>query len=68
MKSGQISRQEAITLLMDKQSKTNESVFDAFGNYAFPTEVILKTPNTALGSSTARNMEFYGISAFLGNK
>ena len=42
MKSGQISHQEAITLLMGKQTKTNVSVFDAFGNYAFPTEVILK--------------------------
>lgn len=67
MKSGQISRKEAIMLLTGKQTKTNESVFDAFGNYAFPTEVILKKPNTALGSSTSKNMEFYGISTFLGN-
>lgn len=67
MKSGQISHQEAITLLMGKQTKTNVSVFDAFGNYAFPTEVILKKPNTALGSSTSKNMEFYGISTSLDN-
>ena len=67
MKSEQISRQEAITLLMGKQMKTNGSVFDTFGNYAFPTEVILKKPNTALGSSTSKNMEVYGISTFLGN-
>lgn len=67
MKSGHISRQEAITLLMGKQTKTNESVFDTFGNYVFPTEVILKKPNMALGSSTSKNMEFYGISPFLGN-
>ncbi|MBD5409963.1 MAG: hypothetical protein HDR53_02615 [Treponema sp.] len=67
MKRGQISHQEAITLLMGKQTKTNVSVFDAFGNYAFPTEVILKKTNTALGSSTSKNMEFYGISTSLDN-
>lgn len=67
MKTVQITRQEAVNLLTDKQTETDDSVFDSFGNYLFPTEITLKNPNTALGTSTSIDIGVYGIHSFMSN-
>lgn len=46
-----ISQQEALNLLTKLQEfSEGNKVFDEFGNYVFPTDIIVERPNVAVGS------------------
>ena len=48
----EISREKALELLY-KSGETYSSelsFFDDYGNYSFPTDVVIDTPNTAVGT------------------
>lgn len=50
-----ITKEEAIKLLVENTSLevdstvTNESIFDAYGNYSYPFDANIKEPNIATG-------------------
>ena len=47
-----LSKEKALELLYnsEKQIIPNDSCFDKYGNYSFPTDLVVNTPNTAIGS------------------
>ena len=48
----EISREKALELLF-KTGETHSSeiiFFDEYGNYSFPTDLVVDTPNTAIGT------------------
>lgn len=46
-----VTEEEAIKLLTSSFSGNNEiKVFDNYGNYFFPTDITMNTPNDACGS------------------
>ena len=48
-----ISEKEALRLLTDDCSSSMViNVFDNYGNYSFPTDIVMTTPNNACGTST----------------
>lgn len=53
--SKKITKQRAINLLYAQNPKnpvTHTAVMDEFGNYVFPTDVVLSKPNNICGSSS----------------
>ena len=48
-----ITEEEALKLLLWDSSTQEEKqdCFDRFGNYSFPTDFVIDTPNMAIGSS-----------------
>lgn len=49
-----ISREKAFMLLFNTKEtdRSNQNCFDKFGNYVFPTDMVVNTPNTATGTSS----------------
>lgn len=48
-----ISKEKALELLFDPEEEMKSSVlkvFDEYGNYCFPTDFSVDTPNTAIGT------------------
>ncbi len=47
-----ISREKALELLFktDETHSSEISFFDEYGNYSFPTDLVVDTPNTAIGT------------------
>lgn len=49
--ANKISLEEAKKLLTaDCGKQTNDKIFDIYGNYSYPFETKLSTPNTAVGA------------------
>ena len=48
-----LTKEEALILLFAEKSKkqVGQDCFDRFGNYAYPTDLVIDTPNIAFGSS-----------------
>ena len=48
-----LTKEEALQLLFADKSKkqVGDDCFDSFGNYIFPTDLVLDAPNIAFGSS-----------------
>lgn len=65
MQTVRISREEAIKLLLDESSVVpNQSgVFDDYGNYCFPTDIIVEQPNLAIGTAKEGVRQEYKIHA-----
>lgn len=49
-----VTREEAFDLLFSKKedSLSEQSYFDEYGNYVFPTDLVANTPNSATGTSS----------------
>lgn len=48
-----ISKEKALELLFEPEKDLKPSalkVFDEYGNYSFPTDLAVDTPNTAIGT------------------
>lgn len=47
-----ISKEQALKLLFSNKETipAENRFFDEFGNYSFPTELVIDTPNTAVGT------------------
>ena len=48
----EISKEKALELLYktDETHFSENSFFDEYGNYSFPTDLVIDTPNTAIGT------------------
>ncbi len=52
-KEATITEEEALRLLTNSIPNKNElNIFDNYGNYSFPTDIAMNTPNNACGSIT----------------
>ena len=56
-KENELSKHEAMQLLFEGHDLNNhdESFMDNNGNYVFPTDLVVDTPNTAIGGSFILN-------------
>lgn len=47
-----ISKEDALELLYktDSLESSNNRCFDEYGNYSYPTDMVVDTPNTAIGT------------------
>ena len=53
-----ITKDKAIELLFSNKKTINSDpkCFDEFGNYVFPTDMVVNTPNTAIGTSEGMSL------------
>ena len=63
MQTVRISREEAIKLLFHESNVVpNQSdVFDDYGNYCFPTDIVVEQPNLAIGTAKEGIRQEYRI-------
>lgn len=49
---------ELINKLFDCNSQINNKIFDIYGNYIFPTDIVMEKPNTIYSTTNTPNLVY----------